>query len=52
MAFDIVAVTGGKPNATRVGNVIRVPDPTSELIAPAPTAASTMMAMSKADTGR
>src|SRR4029453_18197952 len=38
-AFDIVAVTGGYPSATKVGKVIRVPEPTIALIAPAPTPA-------------
>ena len=36
IAFDMVAVTGGNPNATSVGNVTRVPDPTTALIVPAP----------------
>ena len=38
IALDIVAVTGGKPSVTRIGNVTRVPEPTSVLIAPAHTA--------------
>ena len=32
----MVAVTGGNPRVTKVGKVISVPEPTSELIAPAP----------------
>ncbi len=40
IALDIVAVTGGTPNATSVGKVMRVPDPTRELIAPAPSPAN------------
>ncbi|BCO47734.1 hypothetical protein MINTM002_34080 [Mycobacterium intracellulare] len=42
VAFDMVAVTGGKPSATSVGKVIRVPEPTSALIAPAASPARHM----------
>src|SRR4051794_9357560 len=41
----MVAVTGGKPNATNVGNVISVPEPTIALIAPAPTPANAIRIM-------
>src|SRR5687768_18576235 len=34
-----LAVTGGTPNARRVGNVINVPDPTTVLMVPAATPA-------------
>src|SRR5829696_7908561 len=34
-----LAVTGGTPNANRVGNVINVPDPTTVLMVPAATPA-------------
>src|SRR4029077_2253900 len=44
-AFDIVAVTGGSPSATKVGNVIRVPEPTTALIAPARTPARAIKIM-------
>src|SRR5664279_4418096 len=46
MALDMVAVTGGKPKAMRVGNVISVPDPTTVLIVPAPTPARKMAMIS------
>lgn len=42
MAFDVVAVTGGKPSATSTGKVTSVPDPTTVLINPAQTPASAM----------
>src|SRR6478752_9701538 len=45
IAFDIVAVTGGKPKATRVGKVIKVPEPTTALIMPAPTPARAIRIM-------
>ena len=43
---QVVAVTGGTPRATRVGKVIRVPEPTRELIAPAPMPATTTTSIS------
>src|SRR6476620_10519947 len=46
IALDIVAVTGGKPKATRVGKVISVPEPTTALIMPAPTPARKMATIS------
>ena len=49
-ALDIVAVTGGYPSATNVGNVIRVPEPTTALIAPAPTPARAIRIMWATDT--
>jgi hypothetical protein len=42
----MVAVTGEKPKDIRMGNVIKVPLPTTALIAPAPTPASKMVAIS------
>lgn len=48
--LEMVAVTGAKPSVTRVGKVIRVPDPTSELIAPAPSPASRINTISEAGT--
>src|SRR6185503_10678520 len=44
MAFDVVAVTGGYPSATRTGNVTSVPEPTTVLIRPAQTPARAMIA--------
>ncbi len=38
-ALLIVATTGGTPKATSTGKVMRVPDPTTALIPPAPTPA-------------
>ncbi len=52
IAFDMVAVTGGNPNATSVGNVTRVPEPTTALIVPAPTPARKMTTISTVVTGR
>jgi hypothetical protein len=52
IALLIVAVTGGKPKDTRMGNVIRVPEPTTALIAPAATPASKMAAVSTMVTAR
>ncbi|MDP9779408.1 hypothetical protein J2S58_003031 [Nakamurella flavida] len=49
--FDMVAVIGGYPNASRVGNVISVPDPTMVLMVPAPTPASAMSTISYQGTG-
>jgi len=46
----MVDVTGGKPRATSVGKVISVPDPTIELIAPAPNPARPINAMWEANT--
>ena len=40
MVLETLAVTGGTPNASRVGNVISVPDPTTVLMVPAATPAS------------
>ena len=49
-AFDIVEVTGGYPSATSVGNVMRVPEPTTALIAPAPTPANAIRIISTTGT--
>src|SRR3954453_16868492 len=38
--LETLAVIGGTPTASRVGNVINVPDPTTALMAPAATPAS------------
>jgi hypothetical protein len=46
MAFDVVAVTGGYPSATRTGNVTSVPEPTTALISPAHSPARAMIAAS------
>jgi hypothetical protein len=35
--FDTFAVTGAKPNASRTGKLISVPEPTTALIVPAAT---------------
>src|SRR5690625_2325939 len=45
----MVAVSGAYPSVIRVGKVIRVPLPTSELIAPAPSPASVISATSNND---
>ena len=45
--LETLAVTAGKPIASSVGKVIRVPDPTTALIAPAPTPASRTAAISQ-----
>ena len=47
MVLETLAVTGGTPNASRVGNVIRVPDPTTVLMVPAATPASRIAAISR-----
>ncbi|CAM5699783.1 hypothetical protein SGRIM128S_08571 [Streptomyces griseomycini] len=39
-ALETVAVTGGRPVASRTGKAIRVPEPTIVLIVPAPTPAA------------
>ena len=39
--LETLAVTGGTPNASSVGKVIRVPEPTTVLIAPAAAPAAT-----------
>src|SRR3954471_16329732 len=52
IVFDTLAVTGGMPNARRVGNVISVPDPTTVLMVPAATPASRMATISPKLTGR
>ena len=51
IVFDTLAVTGGMPNASRVGNVISVPDPTTVLMVPAATPASRMATISRGLTG-
>src|SRR4051794_16104740 len=51
MLFEMFAPTGGKPNASSVGNVIRDPEPTIVLIVPAATPARKMATTSQADTG-
>src|SRR3954453_14706119 len=50
--FDTFAVTGGTPNARRVGNVISVPDPTTVLMVPAASPARPMAMASSRDTPR
>src|SRR3954452_6963951 len=52
MLFDTLAVTGGKPNASSVGKVVRVPEPTTALMAPAATPARAMARISYQGTGR
>src|SRR4051794_32300438 len=52
MVLETFAVTGGTPNASRVGNVINVPDPTTVLIVPAASPASPMATASSGDTPR
>ena len=47
MVFETLAVTGGMPNARRVGNVISVPDPTTVLMVPAAMPASRMATISQ-----
>src|SRR6478609_11796360 len=47
-----LAVTGGTPNARRVGNVINVPDPTTVLMVPAATPARAISTASVGLTGR
>src|SRR4051794_754380 len=44
--LETLAVTGGTPKASRVGKVIRVPEPTMVLIVPAAMPASRMAATS------
>ena len=44
--FETLAVTGGTPRATRVGNVMSVPDPTTVLMRPAARPARRMAAAS------
>lgn len=48
--LEIVAVNGGNPSVTSVGKVISVPEPTRELIAPAPTPASMINTICETDT--
>src|SRR5699024_5161476 len=48
--LEMLALTAGTPSARRVGKVTRVPDPTTVLIPPAHTAASTTTAISHHDT--
>src|SRR3954451_22616577 len=50
MVLETFAVTGGTPNASRVGNVISVPDPTTVLMVPAASPARPMAIASKSDT--
>src|SRR4029079_15963463 len=52
MVLETFAVTGGTPNASRVGNVISVPDPTTVFIVPAANPASPMAMASSGDTPR
>src|SRR3954453_22765570 len=52
MVLETLAVTGGTPNARRVGNVISVPDPTTVLMVPAASPASPMARASSRDTLR
>ncbi len=40
MLLEMFAITGGMPNASSVGKVMRVPEPTTALMAPAPTPAA------------
>src|SRR5688500_8856250 len=40
MLFETLAVTAGKPSASSVGNVIRLPEPATALTAPAPMPAA------------
>src|SRR5450432_1225423 len=48
--FDTLAMTGGMPNASRVGNVISEPEPTAALIPPAATPAAKIASASGAST--
>ena len=50
MVLETFAVTGGTPNARRVGNVISVPDPTTVLMVPAASPARPMAMASSSDT--
>src|SRR6478609_3430140 len=50
MVLETLAVTGGTPNARRVGNVISVPDPTTVLMVPAASPARPMAIASRSDT--
>jgi hypothetical protein len=50
MVLETLAVTGGTPNARRVGNVISVPDPTTVLMVPAASPARPMAMASSSDT--
>src|SRR3954468_11024822 len=52
MLLDTFAVTGGKPNASSVGKVMSVPEPTTALMAPAATPARAMARISYQGTGR
>ena len=40
MLLDTLAVTDGRPTASSVGNVIKLPEPTNALTAPAPKPAA------------
>ena len=49
MLLETLAVTGGTPKASSVGNVIKVPEPTTVLIVPAATPANRIATTSKTD---
>src|SRR5687768_13828896 len=51
MLFDTFAVTGGKPTASSVGKVIRLPEPATALTAPAPMPAAMTASASSPVTG-
>src|SRR5579872_2154516 len=51
MLFDTLAMTGGKPNASRVGNVISEPEPTTALTPPAAVPAARIASASPGPTG-
>src|SRR6478735_11992292 len=51
MLLETFAVTGGTPSASRVGNVISVPDPTTVLISPAAPPAASRASRSSQFTG-
>src|SRR5690242_21468967 len=50
-ALETLAVTGGRPTASRTGKVISVPDPTMVLIVPAPIPAARTATASAGDIG-
>jgi hypothetical protein len=50
MLLEMLAVIGGMPSSSRVGKVIRVPEPTMVLIVPAPIPARTTRRASSTDT--
>src|SRR6478609_1286334 len=47
--LETLAVTGGRPTASRTGKVIRVPEPTMVLMVPAATPASRTAVISHSD---